>query len=121
MLAFCYSKSKDKSASVVFLVSTFLALFLPAAVRYNIGTDYKNYVQIISASLPKHRYAVFETGWIPMLWLLDNFDLNIHFFFVLTDFAILMCLFFVLDKKSFYLCIPIYVCFAYIQSFSLVR
>ena len=121
IFALCYSKSKDKSASVIFLLLTFFVLFVPAALRYNIGTDYKNYVRIISNNLPRHRYTSFEVGWIPVLWLMDNLNLPVHAFFVLIDFTILFCLFTVLDKKAFWLCIPIYVSFAYIQSYSLVR
>lgn len=121
IFAFCYSKSKDKFFSVLFISLTFLVLFLPAAFRYNIGTDYENYTRIIENNFLHHRYNEFEIGWIPVLWFIDYFDLSVHFFFVFTDFTILLCLFYVLEKRSFWCCIPIYVCFAYIQSYSLVR
>lgn len=121
IFSICYSKSKDKSVSALFLILTFLTLFVPAAIRYNIGTDYKNYVRIITNNFRIHRYSEFEIGWMPILWFIDNFNVSIHYFFVFADFIGLVSLFCVLEKKSFWCCVPVYVSFAYIQSFSLVR
>ena len=45
--AFCYSNSKNRNISFLFKIMTFLILFLPAALRYNVGADYAHYVMIV--------------------------------------------------------------------------
>ena len=119
--AFCYSKSKDKISGVVFLLLTFMFLFIPAALRYGIGTDYLNYKRIILNGFQHHKYDAFESGWIPILKLIDCLNLDVHWFFVGTSFLTILFIFLSAEKEDFYLVILCYVPFAYIESYSLVR
>lgn len=121
IFSFCYSKTKDKSASIVFLIMTFLSLFLPLALRYEIGTDYENYRRIIYNSFAKNKFDEFEIGWVPLLKFIYNFNLDIQWFFVISAFFSVLFIFLAVGKRDFWLAIPCYVSIAYIESFSLVR
>ena len=121
VFSFCYSKSRDKSSTIVFLCLTFLTLFLPLALRYGIGTDYKTYVRIVSNGVALNYYTMFEPGWIPLIWLIDFFSLDVHWLFVFVSYISTTILFAVLPRKYFYICVPIYICTSWISSFSLVR
>lgn len=119
--ALCYSKSRDKSASTVFIICTFLCLFLPLALRYNIGTDYENYVRIVGSALRSGIYTPFEIGWTPIIYLIGRFDWDIHVFFLIPALLSTLIVLHVVPKKYFHFCIPLYISIAWIESFSLVR
>lgn len=119
--SFCYSKSKDRNLILFFSMMTFLVIFIPLAFRCNIGTDYKNYVDIISTSLKDSNYNCFEIGWVPILWGIATFNLDIHIFFVLPALLSVLILFVVIPRKVFWVCIPAYISIAYLESYSLVR
>lgn len=121
VVSFCYAKSRDKSASIVFVLCTFLCLFLPLALRWNIGTDYKSYTRIVEDALRTGIYMKFEIGWIPIIYLIDKFDLDIHVFFLIPALFSVFIILYVVPKKYFHFCIPVYIAIAWIESFSLVR
>lgn len=121
ILAFCYSKTKNKFAMSIFRTLCFLTLTVPAAVRYNIGTDYENYKRIILNGFRNHRYALFEIGWTPILSFMDKFNIDIQCFFVFASLVTYICLFYVVERKYFFIAIPIYVCLPYLESYSLIR
>lgn len=119
--SFCYSFAKDKFAMSIFRTLCFLTLTIPAVVRYNIGTDYENYKRIILNGFRKDRYALFEIGWTPILSFMDKFNIDIQWFFVFASLVTYICLFYVVERKYFFIAIPIYVCLPYLESYSLVR
>lgn len=121
LFAICYSKSRDKYASLVFKVVTFLLLCLPACLRYKIGTDYASYIRIINRCFRSGHYDVFEAGWIPILWLIKSLKLDTHFFFIIVSTFTYFIVFKYIERPYFYLCIPVYVCTAYLESYNLVR
>lgn len=121
VFSFCYSFAKDKFAISVFRTLCFLTLAVPAAVRYNIGTDYENYKRIILNGFRNHTYALFEPGWTPLLSFIDRFNLDIQWFFVFASLVTYTCLFCVIERNYFFIAIPIYVCLPYLESYSLVR
>lgn len=121
VFAFCYSKSRDVSASAVFIICLFLSLFLPLALRYNIGTDYINYVRIVKNAIKSDVYTPFEIGWTPIIYLIGRFGWDIHVFFLIPALLSTLIVLYVVPKKYSYLCIPLYISIAWIESFSLVR
>lgn len=42
-------KTKEKNYKILFLILSFSFVFIPAALRYNIGVDYRTYVDIFEA------------------------------------------------------------------------
>lgn len=121
VFSFCYSKSRDKSTIVIFASLTFLTLFLPLALRYGIGTDYENYVRIVSNGLNLNYYTMFELGWAPLVYFIDSCALDVHWFFVIISGISTIVLFAIVPRKYFFTSIPIYICTSWIASFSLVR
>ncbi len=123
LLAYCYSISKEKSTEVVFRVLLFCILFLPAALRYNIGTDYKNYYTLIryDVNFVFHRYSGFEKGWLPLLFLIKKTGIDIHVFFVVTSFFTLIFIFKLLEKKDAVYFIIVYVSTLYLESYNIAR
>ena len=121
VLAFCYSKSREKFFSLCFLILTFITLFLPLALRYNVGTDYENYTRIAGKILNGHEWYKLEYGYYPIIWLMKRFNLDIQFFFIVPAFFSIFIIFKIVPKKYFWFCIPAYVCVSWIDSFSLVR
>lgn len=119
--AFCYSKSKEKVSSFFFLLVTFLILFLPLAFRYNVGTDYENYVRIVGRILSGCEWYKLEYGWYPIVLLIKRFNLDMQFFFIIPAFVSTCIILYVIPKKYFWFCIPSYICVSWINSFSLVR
>ena len=121
VFSFCYSKSRDKFSGACFLMMTFVVLFAPLALRYNVGTDYKNYVRIVGNILNGRPYYKLEYGYFPIVWLMKRFDLDMQIFFIVPAFISILIIFHVVPKKYFWFCIPAYVCVSWINSFSLVR
>ncbi len=121
LFSLCYSKSRDEYAIVVFKLLAFITLFLPIAFRYNIGTDYKSYAHFVKSAIFSDKYTVFEYGWALIIKLIDIFNIDIQFFFIIPAFFTILILFSVVPRTYFGICIPAYISIAYLESFSLVR
>lgn len=117
--SFMYSHSKDLSVRVVLKTMVFLLLFLPAAIRYDIGTDYKNYVSLYQRILSGQEIKQ-EIGWK----ILNNFvilsDLGIQWIFIISSFLIYLFLFNA-PKKTFFICISIFYLYLYTFSYTGLR
>src|SRR5690625_1132800 len=46
LLVFIYETEKNRALFLLFYIAAFLTVFIPAAIRYNIGTDYWSYIEI---------------------------------------------------------------------------
>jgi hypothetical protein len=113
------SKKKDLVAVSSGLV-VFMTLFIPAALRYGIGTDYNTYVQwfyAIGAGVKKNN----EWGYRLLNKFLYDYDFDVQWFFVIMSFFTLYFLFIATPRKSFYIIIALYYLFFYFQLFNLVR
>ena len=119
--AFCYSNSKNRNISFLFKIMTFLILFLPAALRYNVGADYAHYVKYISQAFARGEYDLYESAWIPLLYCMDRNNISLHFFFVVSSFLTLFCFFILTNKRTLFVAVPVYFSFAYLESYCLVR
>ena len=122
-LSYRYSVEKNKNIAYILKLLLFLTLFLPLALRYNIGTDYKNYFKLIRFDVNPSlgRWSSFELGWHPILWIIKTFNLDIHLFFVITSFFSVYFVLKIVDKKTSFYAILIYVSTLFLDSFSLVR
>lgn len=119
--ALCYSFSREKYASFCFRILTFLCIFLPLALRYNVGTDYKNYIFLLDLYEKTGRIKDFEKGWQPFVRFIVNNNIDRHLFFVVPAFFSTIILFKYLRKEYFCFSVPIYICFSYIFAFTGVR
>ena len=121
IFSFCYSFAKNKYVVCMYKILTFLTLALPACLRYKIGTDYENYTGAIVNGFSQGKYDIFEAGWIPVLWFIDKFGFDLQFFFIFVSLCTYFIVFKYIERPYFYLCVPVYICTAYLDSYSLVR
>lgn len=120
-LSFCYAKAKDVYACILLKILLFLILFCPLAFRYDIGTDYSSYTAILKTAFQHDYIPSFEIGWYPIIYLIRLLHLDIHFFFVIPAFLSVLVVLYVSPRKYVWICIPIYLCFSWINSFNIVR
>ena len=120
IFSFCYSKARDKSAQIVFLVSCFMSLFIPAAVRYGIGVDYFSYMKIFKEVYYNH-YRNIEYSIILICKIIQFLKLPPITLFAVYAFLTYFFLYKAVSKKDFYLCIPVYVMLLYLASLNTIR
>ena len=119
VFSFSYSYSKDKYFSIIFKFLSFFIIFIPAAIRYNIGTDYSNYVQIFNNLKFGHEIQQ-EYGWKFLnLFVISN-KLSVQWIFIISSFITYIWLFYT-DKKSTWIVLLIYYLYLYTYSFNAVR
>ncbi len=120
LFSFLYSKAKDKFARVVLITLCFMSLFLPAAFRGGIGTDYFSYLHLykrisLGQKIPQ------ELGIVFISKILLFFHLPGHALIVTYSFLSILFVFLAIPKKYFYLGIPVYVLVFYLDSYCLLR
>jgi hypothetical protein len=119
VISFFYSKSKDLSVRIISQISVFLLMFLPAALRYGVGTDYFNYVRIYNSLNVSSAYV--EYGFYMLNVFLYENGWDVQWIFAIMAFLILLFLFLSVSRKSFYIIIPFYMTFFYSFSFNIIR
>ncbi len=116
---FCYSNVKDKYLSLMLKISCFLIIFIPAAIRYNIGTDYSNYVGIFNRfSLGKEMKQ--EFGWRLINQFVYKNGLDVQWIFIISSFITYVVLF-KTNKKDSFITLIIYFLYLYTFSYNGVR
>lgn len=96
----------------------FFTLFIPAAIRYEVGYDYGNYSEIYNGLVDSY---IDEPGFL----FLQNFARYLHldtqWIFVLTSFVMYFPICFCIKRKSFFMISSFYTLYVYIESLSFVR
>lgn len=118
---YCYEKTNNKAVSCFCYISVFYVLVLFMSLRYNVGADYLNYTNFIQQGIDNKNYNVFEVGWIPIIFIIDKLNLNVHFFFILTSFISTALMLEIFEKKNATVAISLYLCLGYIEEFSITR
>lgn len=114
----CFAEfSKTKQARIFSRIFLFIVLFIPSSIRYNIGTDYRNYVDYF--------YSVYgndvnEIGFYILTVFLRDLHMPAHSLFVCSAFLAYFPLMF-LSRKYYMFKIILYILLFYLQSFSAVR
>ncbi len=97
----------------------FLVLFIPAALRYQTGTDYNNYIKMFysSSSLSHH-----ELLWrLLNLFVRDN-NLNVQWLFVFSAILIYWPICFSLNRENYSISMVLYVLLTfYFKSYNILR
>jgi hypothetical protein len=120
IFSYSYSKSNDIGIILISKTTAFFLLFIPAALRYGIGTDYFTYVKnfnLIKAGIPIR----LEPGWQILNKFCIDFNLDVQWIFVIPAFLTLFFLFLAVPRKSFYLIIPVYFCLFYAFLYNATR
>ena len=109
--------SKTKFQRIVCRIVLFNILFIPAAIRYNVGTDYPNYVDYFNSV---YGNDVNEYGFYVLTVFLRNIGLPVHSLFVASSFLSYFPLLF-LSRRSYSIKILFYVLLLYLISLSAIR
>ena len=117
--SFCYSNCKNKFVAMELKFLCFLLLFIPAAVRLNIGSDYRNYVRIFNSVRTGHEIYQ-EFGWMLLNLFVARTRLHHQWIFVLSSFLTYAFLFFT-NKKDAWIVLFVYFLYLYTTSYNAVR
>lgn len=119
VVSFCYSNTRNKYLSVELKFLCFLLLFVPAAVRLNIGTDYQSYVSIFNR-VRAGREIYQEFGWMLINLFVARAKLHYQWVFVISSFLTYVFLFFT-KKKDAWIVLVVYFLYLYTTSYNAVR
>ncbi len=115
-----YEKNKSRSIAGLFLAVAFLVIFVPAAIRYNIGADYWSYAKIFNEFNSSYGVKQ-EIGFELLLAVLHFLNLPVEYFFVITSFVIYFFLFLAYPKNGATLYHFMYMVSFYLVSYNLIR
>lgn len=96
---FVYISDKGKGLLErrVFLTIAFLLVFIPSAIRYDIGTDFLNYINIYENI---DIYTYLEPGFYLLNWTLNYLNVDSQWVFVLTSLIFTIAFFVAYPPKS---------------------
>ncbi|MDA3054606.1 MULTISPECIES: EpsG family protein [unclassified Campylobacter] len=118
LFIFLYSKTENKNLAFIFKWTSFLILFVPLALRYNIGIDYPHYMNLITSG---QYLSDWEISWILFVKLIYALNLDIHWFFVVPAFLSLLIFFNLFEKKYLWVAVIVYIFYYYTHSYVFVR
>ncbi len=95
---YLYEKTKQKDMAYLCLSISFLIIFIPAAIRYNIGTDYRTYVDIFNQAKTGNIDYI-EIGWQGFNYLIIYLGLEVEWLFIFVAFITYLLLFMSYPKK----------------------
>jgi len=101
-LGFLYSKARDRNIIILAQLLCFLTLFLPAALRYGIGTDYFTYEKEYQIVVNNKKSSV-ELGYAIVSRLGHFLGWDVQFVFVFMSFFTLFFLFHAVPRNVFFL------------------
>jgi transmembrane protein EpsG len=119
--AYLYEKSESKNSQIVFYSVAFLIPFIFLAIRYDIGTDYQNYVDYfyrISGGeiVPK------EPAYLLVNYVIAYFNLDAQWLFVFFGFFFIFFAYKALPKDGFALGVFLLITTMYLyEGFSAIR
>lgn len=96
----------------------FLVIFIPAACRYDIGTDYSFYVDAYNSN---YLLLDYEYGFRAIANLLRFFSFPAQALFVFTSFLIYAPICFFIKRNGFYLKVILYILLFYLYSYNVIR
>ncbi len=111
-------KGKRNSDRIFLLSIAFLIVFVPSALRYDIGTDYVNYIDIYK-NLDDWQHM--EKGFYFVNWILKSLDANQQWIIIILAFLFLIIAFKSYPKKDIWLFHLVFILILWFSSFNIVR
>ena len=96
----------------------FFVMFIPAALRYDIGTDYSFYVEAYHS---QYLLSGYEYGFRIIVNILKMFSFPSQALFVFTSFLIYAPVCFLLRREGFFLKLVLFLLIFYLYSYNVVR
>ena len=97
----------------------FIGLFLPAALRYDVGYDYWSYSAIYTGIMDAG--SAVEPGFLFLQEAGRSLNLDTQWIFVLSSFVMYFPIAFLIGRKSFFLIVTFYTLYLYLEGLSFVR
>lgn len=99
---FVYLSEKGKNRLVrnFFLGVAFLLVFIPSAIRYDVGTDYLNYLKIFNNSNLLEKYKIKEPLFYFINWFLKLINAHFQWLYVIIAFIFTAVSFKAYPKKN---------------------
>lgn len=104
----------------VLLVIAFLLVFLPSAIRYDIGTDYLNYLEIFESGSYLN-YQIKEPAFYFINWFLDSIDAHYQWLFAIFAFIFTAVAFKAYPRKQAWLLHFLVFSMLWFSSFNIIR
>lgn len=120
IFVFFAEKTKHEGLRWLLLAGSFLIIYIPAAIRYNIGSDYWSYESLYNQYLIGDDLYI-ESGSKLIMFIMSELGLSAHWFFVITSFLIYFVYYLSLPKKGASLYHFTYMLTFYLTSYNLVR
>ena len=114
--AYCVSRSRNYETEFFFRMATFLCMFLPAALRYGIGTDYFNYIDILNS---RTLNSNIEWAYRMMNDIIRYLNLDIQWIFIISSFLIYIPICFLVKKNKIY--VLFFILLVYLRSYNIIR
>ncbi len=119
--AYLYENSTSKNMQRIFLLFTFFIPLFFLCIRYNIGTDYHNYVSYFNM-ISNGEIVPKEPGYIFINWLIAYLGLDVQWVFVFFGFFTMFFLYKSFPKKGFALLVYFFITAMYLyEGFSAIR
>jgi hypothetical protein len=118
--SYIHSNAKDINILAVSKISAFILMFIPAALRYNTGTDYPAYTAIFKniTRAPDERL---EYGFYYLNMLFRTAGYDAQWVFGTMSFFTLFFLFLAIPRRSFCFITPFYYLILYTASYNAIR
>ncbi len=117
---YLYEKSTDKVLGKLMLFISFLIIFLPAALRYNVGTDYWSYVDIFKR-IQNGEITYVEPGYVMLNKVIIYLGLSVEWLFALLAFLIYFLAYKSYPKKNAATYHFLYITVFYLITFTSLR
>jgi len=119
--AYLYEKAQSKIKQKLYYSIAFFIPFFFLAIRYDIGTDYQNYVEYFYR-IANGEMILKEPGYLIVNYLIIGFDLDVQWLFVFFGFFFLYFSFNAFPKKGFALGVFLFLSVSYFyEGFSAIR
>ncbi len=116
--AYCVSRSRNYETEFFFRMATFLCMFLPAALRYGIGTDYFNYIDILNS---RTLNSNIEWAYRMMNDIIRYLNLDIQWIFIISSFLIYIPICFLVKKNKIFIYVLFFILLVYLRSYNIIR
>ncbi|MCY9797021.1 EpsG family protein [Citrobacter braakii] len=117
--SFLYENVKAYGIRIILILSVFFIIWIPASIRYGVGTDYFSYLGIFENV--KLGAITTEFGYYLINFFVYKTGLNEQFIFAISSFIVCFNFFRSLDRSYIWLTVLVFLCTFYLPSLSLVR
>lgn len=124
ILVYFSGKGRTKLDRTVLLSIAFLLVFVPAAIRYDIGTDYLNYLAIYEGTSTTRTLEVYkyrEPLFYFVNWILQNIEAHFQWLFVTFSFVFTFVVFKTYSNKHAWLLHFLFFSMLWLYSFNGMR